>query len=113
AAVGNSGNAATRVESFIYSKGAYAYGGYPEIDDLFQQQGRERGTAKREALLFRIQQITIDRVMYGPVMDYRTLRGGGPRPAGHAPDSMPPVAVPALQGMRLKGQCWAAGNGQP
>src|SRR6185503_13581450 len=35
AAVGNSGNAASRVESFIYSKGAYAYGGYPDIDDLF------------------------------------------------------------------------------
>src|SRR5262249_42464464 len=34
-AVGNSGNAATRVESFIYSKGNYAYGGYPDIDDLF------------------------------------------------------------------------------
>src|SRR5262249_59265586 len=26
-AVGNSGNAASRVESFIYSKGSYAYGG--------------------------------------------------------------------------------------
>jgi peptide/nickel transport system substrate-binding protein len=28
-AVGNSGNAASRVEGFIQSKGAYAYGGYP------------------------------------------------------------------------------------
>ena len=42
AAVGNSGNAASRVEEFIYSKGSYAYGGYPDIDDLFQQQARER-----------------------------------------------------------------------
>jgi peptide/nickel transport system substrate-binding protein len=28
-AVGNSGNAASRVEAFIYSRGASAYGGYP------------------------------------------------------------------------------------
>jgi len=35
---GASGNAATRVEAFIYSKGAYAYGGYPDIDELYQQQ---------------------------------------------------------------------------
>ena len=41
-AVGNSGNAASRVEGFIQSKGTYAYGGYPDIDDLFQQQARER-----------------------------------------------------------------------
>ena len=51
AAVGNSGNAASRVEAFIQSKGAYAYGGYPDIDDLFQQQARERDAKKREALL--------------------------------------------------------------
>src|SRR5947208_2966115 len=54
-AAGNSGNAATRVEAFIYSKGSYAYGGYPDIDELFQQQARERDSAKREALLHRIQ----------------------------------------------------------
>lgn len=46
---GNSGNAATRVEAFIYSKGSYAYGGYPDIDKLFQQQAREQDPAKREA----------------------------------------------------------------
>jgi ABC-type transport system substrate-binding protein len=44
-AAGNSSNAASRVEAFIYSKGSYAYGGYPDIDDLFQQQARERDTA--------------------------------------------------------------------
>ena len=44
-AVGNSGNAASRVEEFIHSKGSYAYGGYPDIDDLFQQQARR---ARRE-----------------------------------------------------------------
>ena len=101
-AVGNSGNAASRVEAFIYSKGSYAYGGYPDIDDLFQQQGRERDVAKREALLHQIQQLTIDRVMFAPIMDYRTLRGVGPRLAEHALDSMPLVPFPALEDMKLK-----------
>ena len=103
-AVGNSGNAASRVESFIYSKGSYAYGGYPDIDDLFQQQGRERDVARREALLHRIQQLSIDRVMFAPVMDYRTLRGVGPRMAEHALDAMHLVPFSALEDMRLKGQ---------
>ena len=49
-AVGNSGNAASRVEAFIYSKGSYAYGGYPDIDDLFQQQGRERDVGQARGL---------------------------------------------------------------
>src|ERR1700736_5272686 len=48
-AVGNSGNAASRVQEFIQSKGSYAYRGYPDIDDLFQQQARERDPKKREA----------------------------------------------------------------
>lgn len=82
-AVGNSGNAASRVESFIRSKGDYAYGGYPDIDELFQQQASERDVGRREALLHKIQQLTIEREMYAPVMDLRTLNGVGPRIARH------------------------------
>src|SRR6267143_6483901 len=52
-AVGNSGNAASRVEAFMYSKGPYAYGGYPDIDEMFLHQSRERDPAKREAILHR------------------------------------------------------------
>jgi peptide/nickel transport system substrate-binding protein len=103
-AAGNSGNAATRVEAFMYSKGNYAYGGYPDLDELFVQQGAERDPAKREALLHRIQQISIDRVMFAPVMDFRTLRGVGPRIAEHALDAMPLVPFPLYEDIRLKGQ---------
>jgi peptide/nickel transport system substrate-binding protein len=81
--VGNSGNAASRIQEFIYSKGSYAYGGYPDIDDLFQQQARERDVRKREALLHRIQQLTIDRVMFAPIMDFRALMGVGPKVTEH------------------------------
>jgi peptide/nickel transport system substrate-binding protein len=103
-AAGNSGNAATRVEAFMYSKGNYAYGGYPDLDELFVQQASERDPARREALLHRIQQISIDRVMFAPVMDFRTLRGVGPRIAEHALDAMPLVPFPLYEDIRLKGQ---------
>ncbi len=103
-AAGNSGNAASRVEAFMYSKGSYAYGGYPDLDDLFQQQARERDVARREALLHRIQQLTIDRVMFAPIMDYRTLRGVGPRLADPAMDTIHLYPYPAYEDMRLKGQ---------
>src|SRR5213594_4696570 len=88
-AVGNSGNAASRVAEFISSKGAYAYGGYPDIDDLAQVQAGERDVKKREALLHRIQQLTIDRAMFAPIMDLRALMGIGPRMADHTINLVP------------------------
>jgi peptide/nickel transport system substrate-binding protein len=103
-AAGNSGNAASRVEAFMYSKGSYAYGGYPDIDDLFHQQGRERDAAKREAMLHKIQQLTIDRVMFAPIMDYRTLRGVGPRVADPALDTVHLFPYPAYEDIKLKAQ---------
>lgn len=99
---GASGNAATRVEAFIYSKGTYAYGGYPDIDELFLQQAVERDRAKREALLHRIQQLTMERVMYAPIMDFRALVGVGPRVAEHAINALPVHPFPPLEEIRLK-----------
>jgi peptide/nickel transport system substrate-binding protein len=101
-AVGNSGNAASRVESFIQSKGAYAYGGYPDIDELFQQQADERDPKKREALLYKIQQLTIDRVMYAPVMDLRVLMGIGPRVAKHTITDIWMSPFPSYEDIELK-----------
>jgi peptide/nickel transport system substrate-binding protein len=101
-AAGNSGNAASRVETFIQSKGAYAYGGYPDIDELFQQQATERDVARREALLHRIQQLTIERVMYAPVMDLRTLNGIGPRVARHTITDVWMSPFPSYEDMELK-----------
>jgi peptide/nickel transport system substrate-binding protein len=102
--MGNSGNAATRVETVIYSKGAYAYGGYPDIDDLFQQQSRERDPRRREALLHRIQQLTIERAMFAPIMDLRALMGVGPRVTEHTITSIPMSPFPSYEDMKLKAQ---------
>jgi hypothetical protein len=103
-AVGASGNAATRAGEFICSQGAFAYGGYPDIDTMCQQQAVERDRARREALLHRIQQLTIERVMFAPIMDFRALVGLGPRIAEHALDTVPLHAFPAWEDVRLKGQ---------
>jgi peptide/nickel transport system substrate-binding protein len=73
------GNAATRLEAFIVSGAPYAYGGYPDLDDLFHQQARERDRGKREALLHRIQRLMHERVMHAPIFDPATLHGIGPR----------------------------------
>lgn len=101
---GISGNAATRVEAFIYSKGSFAYGGYGDIDELFLQQARERDRVKREALLHRIQQLTVERVMFAPIYDLRGLTGVGPRVAEHTINSIPLHPGPAMEDIRLKGQ---------
>jgi len=100
---GNSGNAASRVEAFMQSKGAYAYGGYPDIDELFRQQATERDHSKREALLDKIQQLTIDRVMYAPVMDFSALMGIGPRVTKHTIGDVWMSPFPSYEDLEIKG----------
>jgi peptide/nickel transport system substrate-binding protein len=73
------GSTAVRLETFVITGAPYASGGYPDIDDLFQQQAQERDRKKREALLHRIQRLMYDRVMFGPIFDPATLHGVGPR----------------------------------
>jgi len=77
-ASGAYGNAATRIERDMTSRGL-AYGSYPEIDDLFQQQARELDPKKREAMLHKIQKIAYDRVMFAPIWEFAQLHGTGPR----------------------------------
>ena len=50
-ASGAFGNAATRLEEFVVKGGDYAYGSYPEIDELFPQQAVELDRTKRAAIL--------------------------------------------------------------
>ena len=99
---GNAGNAASRVDSFIYSKGSYASGGYPDIDELFLAQAKERDAAKREAMLHKIQQLTIDRVMFAPVMDLRALMGIGPRVTRHTITDVWMSSFPSYEDLEVK-----------
>ena len=86
----------------MYSKGSYAYGGYPDVDALIEQQAGERDRTQREALLYRIQQLTIERVMFAPIMDLRGLIGVGQRLAEHTINSIPVHPYPAFEDIKLK-----------
>jgi peptide/nickel transport system substrate-binding protein len=73
------GNAATRLEAFAVKGGAYAYGNYPEIDSLFAEQAVELDTAKRTAMLHRIQQFLHERSVYAPIWQLAFINGQGKR----------------------------------
>jgi peptide/nickel transport system substrate-binding protein len=64
------GNAASRMAETVPSDGAFAYGGYPDIDALYKQQSRETDPKKREAMLHQIQRQLHERVRFAPIMDY-------------------------------------------
>ena len=59
--------------------GPYAYGGYPDIDGLFQEQAAELDRKRREATLHKIQQLVYDKAMYAPIWELAFLNGVGPR----------------------------------
>ena len=78
-ASGAFGNAATRLETYVVSGGAYVYGSYPDIDALFKDQAAELDRKKREQLLHRIQQLVHEKVMTIPVWELGFINGHGPR----------------------------------
>jgi peptide/nickel transport system substrate-binding protein len=75
------GNAATRIEAFVASGGAYVYGSYPDIDQLFREQAGELDRKKREAILHRIQQLIHEKAVYAPIWELAIMHAAGPRVA--------------------------------
>lgn len=75
------GNAATRIEESVVSTGAFAWGGYADIDELFRQQDKETNHRKREALLHKIQELMHERAMFAPIFLFTWPSGIGPRVA--------------------------------
>jgi peptide/nickel transport system substrate-binding protein len=73
------GNAASRMSEVYPSTGTYAYGGYPDIDDLYQRQAREGDKKKREAILHQIQRLVHERVRIAPIYEFIWPSGIGPR----------------------------------
>jgi len=76
---GGHGNAATRIQNYMISDGLYAWGGYPDMDDLFVQQGRELDPKRREAILQQIQRLAHERVLAAPLWELGFLNAVGPR----------------------------------
>jgi peptide/nickel transport system substrate-binding protein len=97
------GNAASRISEVVPSEGAYAYGGYSDIDALYRQQSRETDRARREAMLHQIQRLLHERVRYGPIFDYIWPSAIGPRVAEPALMLIDPYPWSApLDDVRLK-----------
>ena len=91
------GNAASRMSEVVPSTGAYAYGGYPDIDALFKEQARETDRGKRAALLHEIQRLLHERARFAPIWEYMYPSGVGPRvaePALMLIDPQPVVGAP-------------------
>jgi peptide/nickel transport system substrate-binding protein len=78
-ASGAFGNAATRLASYVVKGGAYVYGSYPDIDELYPQQADELDTNKRAAILDKMQQLVDDKAIYAPIMQPGFLNGIGAR----------------------------------
>src|SRR5262249_57239526 len=74
------GNAAARLEAFVISSGTYAYGGYPDIDELFRLQAQERERRKREVTLHQIQRLMYERVIHAPIFEPASLHRIRPPP---------------------------------
>jgi peptide/nickel transport system substrate-binding protein len=73
------GNASTRISELVPSTGTYAYGGYPDIDELYKKQLTEADPAKRGAMLHEIQKTLHERTRFAPIWDYFWPSGIGPR----------------------------------
>jgi peptide/nickel transport system substrate-binding protein len=73
------GNAATRLENFVVTGGSFAYGGYPDIDELFPKQADEMDQAKRAAILTKMQQLVYDKAIYAPIWQLGFINAVGPR----------------------------------
>jgi len=54
------GNASTRMAVVVPTSGNLAYGGFPDIDELYQRQLTETNPPKREVMLHQIQKTLIE-----------------------------------------------------
>jgi peptide/nickel transport system substrate-binding protein len=95
AASGAFGNAATRMASFVVKDGAFSYGNYPDIDELFPTQADELDREKRAAILDKMQKLVHDKAIYAPIWQLGFLNGVGPRVGESAFNTIPGFAYSA------------------
>ena len=59
--------------------GAYVYGSYPDIDELFPRQASELDRKKRGEILDKMQQLLYEKAIYAPIWELAFLNATGPR----------------------------------
>ncbi|HEY1794505.1 MAG TPA: ABC transporter substrate-binding protein [Stellaceae bacterium] len=79
AASGAFGNAATRLAAFTVKGGAYVYGSYPEIDELYPKQAVELDPKKRREILAEMQRLVHEKAVYAPLFLLAFVNGTGKR----------------------------------
>ena len=99
---GISGNAATRLESFVTANGAFAFGALPEVDDLFRRQAKELDRKKRETVLHQLQRILHEQVTQAPVYHLGFPTGLGPRVDDILANAIPGFYLSPYEDLRLK-----------
>ena len=99
---GISGNAATRLEPFATSTGAFAYGALPEVDDLFKRQAKELDKKKRETMLHQIQRTLHDQAIFVPVYHLGFPIGMGPRVEDILANPIPGFYLTPYEDLKLK-----------
>ena len=73
------GNAATRLAAFVVGGGTYAYGSYPDIDELFKKQATELDPKQRFETLTKIQQLVHEKTIIAPIWQLAFINGVGSR----------------------------------
>ena len=101
---GVSGNAATRLESFVTRNGAFAYGARADVDELFRRQATELDRKKREALLHQMQRILHEQVTQAPVYHLGFPIGVGPRVEDIMATAIPGFYMSPYEDLRLRKQ---------
>ncbi len=89
------GNAATRLEAFVVKGGGFAYGSYPDIDELYPKQADEMDRAKRSAILTKMQQLVHEKAIYAPIWQLGFINAVGPRVGESSFDRIPGFAYTA------------------
>src|SRR5215471_7686841 len=97
------GNASSRLSEIVPADGAFAYGAFPDLDDLYKRQSRENDAKKRGVMLNELQQALYDRVRFAAIYDYIWASGVGPRVEDPALMKIDPYPWSApLEEVRLK-----------
>jgi peptide/nickel transport system substrate-binding protein len=94
-ASGAFGNAATRLAAFVVKGGAFAYGSYPDIDELYPQQADEMDHEKRAAILTKMQELVHEKAIYAPIWQLGFINAVGPRVGESSFDKIPGFAYTA------------------
>ena len=88
---------------YVPSSGGLAYGGWPDIDELYKRQLTESDPEKRREMLYQIQQMLHERTRFAPIFDYFWPSGLGPRVQDAALMKIDPYPWSApLEDLKLK-----------